>query len=247
MLEYGHQPKDEPNDRIHHNYIGASAAPPDWVQLKGTGFDGKPINDPSVHNDAEAKAKYGANAIDISGQTVGTSRDGVSVHFYAHGWDYVNQIIDPYKGWNEAFQAGIRANSRGLEMAKGVSIGATMVMSGGLAGGEVAGNFLIDNAGTRSFQNVVYQGIDSQGIVRYVGITEREAGERFAEHLASLGTGKELLRYEVIEGATNLPRIGARVWEQSLINEYGLMKNGGQLLNKINSIAPKYWWRFGIQ
>jgi hypothetical protein len=34
--------------------------------------------------------------------------------------------------------------------------------------------------------------------------------------------------------------------EQTLINQYGLGKNGGQLSNKINSIAPKYWQRYGI-
>ena len=35
--------------------------------------------------------------------------------------------------------------------------------------------------------------------------------------------------------------------EQMLINQYGLGKNGGQLLNKINSISPKYWDMYGIE
>lgn len=35
--------------------------------------------------------------------------------------------------------------------------------------------------------------------------------------------------------------------EQNLINKYGLGKNGGQLYNKINSISPKYWNRYGIK
>jgi len=94
--------------------------------------------------------------------------------------------------------------------------------------------------------HVVYHGIDNEGIVRYVGITGRNATERFAEHLNSIGTGKELLRYEVIEGATGLSRTQARVWEQNLINQYGLGNTGGQLLNKINSIALKNWTMFGI-
>jgi hypothetical protein len=34
---------------------------------------------------------------------------------------------------------------------------------------------------------------------------------------------------------------------QTLINQYGLQKNGGLLLNKINSIAPKNWWQYGIK
>ncbi|PWG77901.1 GIY-YIG nuclease family protein, partial [Pararcticibacter amylolyticus] len=95
--------------------------------------------------------------------------------------------------------------------------------------------------------NVVYQGIDAAGVVRYVGITERAASVRFAEHLNAIGTGRELLRYEVIEGATDLSRTGARILEQTLINQYGLHKNGGLLLNKINSIAPKYWKLYDIK
>ena len=93
--------------------------------------------------------------------------------------------------------------------------------------------------------NVVYQGFDKAGIVRYVGITEREATVRFGEHIGS-GTAKSLLDYEIVPGATNLSRTGARVWEQTLINQYGLQKNGGLLLNKINSVSPKNWWQYGI-
>lgn len=74
----------------------------------------------------------------------------------------------------------------------------------------------------------------------------REATIRFGEHLSS-NSAKSLLRYEVIPGAENLSRIGARVWEQNLINQYGLQRNGGFLLNKINSISPKNWWLFGIK
>jgi len=44
-----------------------------------------------------------------------------------------------------------------------------------------------------------------------------------------------------------LTRTQARVWGQTLINQYGLQKNGGLLLNKINSIAPANWWQYGIK
>jgi|GEM_PF-2327164 len=94
--------------------------------------------------------------------------------------------------------------------------------------------------------NLVYQGFDKAGIVRYVGVTKREAAVRFGEHLSS-ATAKSLLRYEVVPNATNLSRTGGRVWEQNLINQYGLQKNGGLLLNEINSIAPKNWWQYGIK
>lgn len=92
---------------------------------------------------------------------------------------------------------------------------------------------------------VVYQGLDAAKNVRYVGITSRDAAIRFAEHMNS-GTAKSSLYYSTIKGATGLTKIQARILEQSLINQYGLMKNGGQLYNKINSIAPKYWPRYGL-
>ena len=85
------------------------------------------------------------------------------------------------------------------------------------------------------------------GVVKYVGITSRDAAIRFAEHEAATGTGREFLRYFVIDGATGLTKTEARVMEQNLINQFGLQKNGGQLLNKINSIAEKNWFKFGIQ
>ncbi len=45
--------------------------------------------------------------------------------------------------------------------------------------------------------------------MKYVGITGRDAAVRFGEHLSS-GTAKSLLRYEVVPGATNLSRTGAK-------------------------------------
>ncbi|MDI5950259.1 RHS repeat-associated core domain-containing protein [Flavobacterium yafengii] len=97
-----------------------------------------------------------------------------------------------------------------------------------------------DGAGTNS----VYQGIDkATGQVKYYGITERVPDVRFGEHFNSIGTGKELLRYEVIDGMENLSRINARILEQSLINQAGK----SNLLNIRNSIAPKYWVQYGIK
>lgn len=90
-------------------------------------------------------------------------------------------------------------------------------------------------------------GFNAAGVVRYVGITERAAEVRFAEHLGATGTGRELLRYEVIQGATGLSRDAAKIMEQNLINTYGLGRNGGLLLNRINSIASKYWEALGIK
>jgi len=91
----------------------------------------------------------------------------------------------------------------------------------------------------------VYQGLDSAGNVRYVGITKQRIPKRIQQHRYNVGTGKELLTWTTVN--TGLDKTSARILEQSLINQYGLGKNGGQLLNKINSIAPDKWGSFGIK
>jgi hypothetical protein len=92
----------------------------------------------------------------------------------------------------------------------------------------------------------VYRGADATGKVRYIGITSREPAIRFAEHVAS-GTARSTLDYRVIDGARGLLKTFTRIQEQTLINQYGLQKNGGLLFNKINSIAPKNWGQYGIK
>ena len=87
-------------------------------------------------------------------------------------------------------------------------------------------------------ENLVYQGV-KDGIIRYIGRTGREATKRFCEH-------KEVEKgiFEAVE--QGLTKLESRILEQNLINLYGLEKNGGQLVNKINSIAQKYWSKYGI-
>ena len=94
--------------------------------------------------------------------------------------------------------------------------------------------------------NSVYVGLDENGVVRYVGITDREPIQRFLEHLNS-GTPRANLFYHELNGTGNLSRIQARIIEQRLINAYGMSKNGGQLFNEINSIKPgNSWFNYGI-
>jgi hypothetical protein len=136
------------------------------------------------------------------------------------------------KFWSDpATQNGITALSWIVPMIRGaiwISTGARIVL------GTMA---------AKEGQYLVYKGLDAAGKTRYVGITSREPAIRFAEHAAS-GTAKAGLTYKPI--ATGLSKIDARIWEQTLINQYGLSKNGGMLYNHINSIAPKYWWQYGI-
>ena len=75
----------------------------------------------------------------------------------------------------------------------------------------------------------VYRSLNASGKVQYVGITNNLA-RRSAEHLATKG-----IQIEKLLG--NLSRADARAVEQALIEIHGLGKEGGTLLNQINSIA----------
>ncbi len=77
----------------------------------------------------------------------------------------------------------------------------------------------------------VYVSKSSTGTTQYAGITNNLA-RRAAEHLATKGINIRPL----MQGLT---RSDARAIEQALIEIHGLQKNGGTLLNKINSISPK--------
>jgi filamentous hemagglutinin len=69
--------------------------------------------------------------------------------------------------------------------------------------------------------------------VPYVGISSNYVA-RQAAHLAERG-----ISIERIPGLSGLTKLQARAVEQVLIESYGLSKNGGSLLNKINSIATR--------
>ena len=82
----------------------------------------------------------------------------------------------------------------------------------------------------------VYQAV-SEGRVIYVGITTN-LERRAAQHLA-----KKAISISPIPGLSGLSKLEARSVEQVLIELHGIQKQGGTLLNKINSIAktnPKY-------
>ncbi len=92
----------------------------------------------------------------------------------------------------------------------------------------------------------VYVGVNEAGEVKYVGITGRQPNERFSEHSRSL-TPRANLHYIEIPKAQGLSKLQARIIEQNLINYFKLGKNEGVLLNKINSISPRYWNEWGIK
>lgn len=69
------------------------------------------------------------------------------------------------------------------------------------------------------------------GITRYVGITD-DIVKRGQAHLREKG-----IVIEGLPGLENLSRADARAVEQTLIDYHGLGKDGGDLINKINSIS----------
>ncbi|WP_157232105.1 GIY-YIG nuclease family protein [Hyalangium minutum] len=99
--------------------------------------------------------------------------------------------------------------------------GATLTLAPGAVAMAARG------AGSRN--NSVYRSVSPQGQVQYVGITNNVA-RRAVEHLRQNG-------FDIDKLLGNLSREDARAVEQALIEIHGLGKNGGTLLNRINSIA----------
>jgi len=117
--------------------------------------------------------------------------------------------------------AAISGNFSWSGLGKAALIGAVSGVCFGAAGKVLKA--------VKATKNVVYISKNAKGVVQYVGITNNFA-RRAAEHLTKKGI-------KVEKFITKLNRSDARAVEQCLIEYYGLMKNGGSLINKINSIA----------
>lgn len=163
---------------------------------------------------------------------------------------YHKNTINPFASFiNWAYGEDLMVEKKAYDpagdhmMQQGIETGAEFAV--GEIGGKV-GAKIFSKIFKAKGTNVVYQGVDANHTVRYIGITEREPIVRFTEHLNS-NTIRSTLKYDVIKGYTKLTREQARYWEQTFINKYGLGKNGGQLYNKINSISPDFWKELGIK
>lgn len=108
----------------------------------------------------------------------------------------------------------------GASIVAGTGVGLALQASGG------AGLTTLSNI---TPNNLVYQSINALGDVQYVGITNSFA-RRQAQHAARFVIQR-------VPGLQNLTRAEAPAVEQVLIEKFGLAKNGGTLLNQINSIA----------
>jgi RHS repeat-associated protein len=122
-----------------------------------------------------------------------------------------------------SFDAYLDGNT-GLALYEGIlfAAGTTAVLTYATRPSSVSGPVLV----YRSSPDPV------TGEVVYVGITQ-DFSARAATHLRTKG-----IQIEEIGQLRNLARDDARAVEQALIEFYGLGKNGGTLLNKINSIRP---------
>lgn len=141
--------------------------------------DGTTFDDKSVNSQAEVSKKYGAGALDVSGQTWKTGRDGVSVHFYKDSWDYVNKIKDiPYSGTTMALQDGIRANLPMLKAASAVATITANVSAGGFGSMSSSGFSILaegglKEAGIRASTSILgqfatkdgFKGIDAMDVI----------------------------------------------------------------------------------
>lgn len=124
--------------------------------------------------------------------------------------------------------AGMSNRAAGyFEMGIGLLAGGTNIwLNSAKVGGRAIGGI------GESGKNLVYRSVNELGEVNYVGITNN-LERRAAQHLRSRG-----ISIDGIPGLSNLSRADARSVEQALIEHYGMIKNGGVLTNKINSISP---------
>jgi RHS repeat-associated protein len=115
-----------------------------------------------------------------------------------------------------------------LGVTGGGMLGGALIGGGGLTTlGAIEATGASTEIGTGS--TAVYQSVNAASEVQYVGITNNLA-RRAAEHAARFAIQR-------IAGLSNLTRVDAKAVEQVLIEYFQLGKNGGTLLNQINSIA----------
>ncbi|WP_404994343.1 VENN motif pre-toxin domain-containing protein [Cupriavidus pauculus] len=88
-----------------------------------------------------------------------------------------------------------------------------------------------NDAGATTGKTTVYTSTAPDGTTQYVGITDNLTA-RAAAHISQKG-----IEVDAIPGLQGISRADARAVEQVLIESNGLGKNGGSLMNKINSIA----------
>jgi RHS repeat-associated protein len=135
--------------------------------------------------------------------------------------DYINalEVQDAY------YQAAINYFSALKHIGDAASWALVFVTGGESAAAQGA----LEGATAKGVTSV-YSAVEN-GTVKYIGITDNFQ-RRAVEQLTERG-----IIINEIPGLTSLSRSTARGVEQVLIEQYGLEKNGGTLVNRINSIS----------
>jgi hypothetical protein len=171
-----------------------------------------------------------------------------------HGIGFLNSVIYDLHFYNPGKEANdaLVENLYGVDAWTGEPVSKTQAISSigtglsSIALWGVTPEFKFIGPEVKTFTG--YIGVNpNTKLIEYVGITFRTVEERAAEHKLAIGTGRELLVYSPVFSVQSTSSIEVRIWEQEQINFYGMQKNGGQLLNLKNSIAPQYWEKFGIK
>lgn len=194
-------------------------------------FDYGEILDPDIAGNQQ-ELKYGSNSDFIEGRNKPPAPQN-------KGWslssvlDRVHAVLD-VAGQIPGVGIGADLLNAAVYLGRGQIVNAGISAAGALpVVGHAATTGRIAKRVTKSADNLVYQSTKADGTVDYVGITNN-LERRAAEHLGQKG-----ISIDAIPGLSNLSRADARAVEQVLIESHGLGKNGGTLLNKINSISQK--------
>ncbi|MGF7076227.1 DUF6443 domain-containing protein [Mucilaginibacter sp. 3215] len=136
---------------------------------------------------------------------------------------YGNQIRIWAQSW-AGFQSGYQRNTRGLALAKGTAIAATMVMSGGLGAGEVGGNFLINGVARKAdFAEGLAARLAAEGLLGLRNV----AGISLKEALAKVGGSTEASEFLGWGSKTVLKKTAADFTKEQLL-EAGYTKEALQ-------------------
>jgi RHS repeat-associated protein len=126
-----------------------------------------------------------------------------------------------------------------LGPAQGISAGAVEITGGS---NPITGrSFESIAASTQAKENTsssVYVGVDKCNAIKYVGRTNQDPEARWAQHKSTINSGRDALDYYTFGPPGSYTEKQSTLLEQSLIVKYGMQKNGGQLINRINSVSP---------
>jgi filamentous hemagglutinin len=141
-------------------------------------------------------------------------------------WDYVFASIGLVPGAGDVFAVAMRESRTLLKEGKAQEAGDVLEDLATYVSDAKAADAVASVGGKTCVYNCV---ID--GVTRYVGITD-DIVKRGQAHLREKG-----IVITKIRGLDNISRADARAVEQTLIDYHGLEKDGGTLINKINSIS----------